>query len=96
MASLLKEAMALQGRFQYFSISYIDRGRNQVANDLANAGRKGGKSRQGTEEAVASIVKLVLWHTTISQLDGELRDEYKWIIPSLWQEFLMFEKMVEE
>ena len=43
---------------------------------------------------VASIVKTVLWHTTISQLDGALRDEYKWIIPSLWQEFLMFEKMV--
>lgn len=45
---------------------------------------------------VASIVKLVLWHTTISQLDGALRDEYKWIIPSLWQEFLMFEQMVQK
>lgn len=45
---------------------------------------------------VASIVKTVLWHTTISQLDGALRDEYKWIIPSLWQEFLMFEKMIEK
>lgn len=45
---------------------------------------------------VASIVKTVLWHTTISQLDGALHEEYKWIIPSLWQEFLMFEKMVED
>ena len=43
---------------------------------------------------VAGIVKLVLWHTTISQLDGTLRDQYKSIIPSLWQEFLMFEKMI--
>jgi hypothetical protein len=42
---------------------------------------------------VAAIVKLALWHATISQLDGALREEYKWIIPSLWQEFLMFEKV---
>lgn len=45
---------------------------------------------------VATIVKTVLWYTTLSQLDGELRDEYKWIIPSLWQEFLMFEKAIAE
>ncbi len=45
---------------------------------------------------VAAIVKLVLWYTTISQLDGALREQYKAIIPSLWQEFLMFEKLVAE
>lgn len=45
-------------------------------------------------EPVAAVVKTVLWHSTISQLDGPLRDEYKWIIPSLWQEFLMHEKTV--
>jgi hypothetical protein len=41
---------------------------------------------------VASIVKTLLWHTTISQLDGTLREEYAWIVPELWREFLMYEK----
>jgi aminoglycoside/choline kinase family phosphotransferase len=45
---------------------------------------------------VAAIVKTILWHTTISQLDGALRDEYKWIVPALWQEFLMHEKNLAE
>jgi len=44
---------------------------------------------------VASIVKTLLWHETISQLNGELREEYAWIIPALWQEFLTLEKMTE-
>ena len=41
---------------------------------------------------VASIVKTILWHTTISELDGALRDKYAWIVPELWREFLMYEK----
>jgi hypothetical protein len=41
---------------------------------------------------VASIVKVLLWHQTISQLDGSLRDEYAWIVPELWREFLYYEK----
>ena len=42
---------------------------------------------------VASIVKTLLWHATISQLRGPLRDEYAWIVPELWREFLMYEQM---
>jgi Phosphotransferase enzyme family len=45
---------------------------------------------------VASVVKTVLWRTTISHLDGALRDEYAWIVPELWREFLMFEKLVAD
>jgi aminoglycoside/choline kinase family phosphotransferase len=41
---------------------------------------------------VAAIVKTLLWHATISQLDGALRNEYAWIVPELWREFLMYEK----
>lgn len=44
---------------------------------------------------VASVVKTLLWHMTISQLDGPLREEYAWIVPELWKEFLMFEKMAK-
>jgi hypothetical protein len=41
---------------------------------------------------VAAIVKVFLWHQTISQLNGSLRDEYAWIVPELWREFLYYEK----
>jgi aminoglycoside/choline kinase family phosphotransferase len=41
---------------------------------------------------VAAIVKTLLWHQTISQLEGSLRDEYAWIVPELWREFLYYEK----
>ncbi len=44
---------------------------------------------------VASIVKTLLWHATISQLDGALHEEYAWILPELWREFLLFEKTVD-
>lgn len=42
---------------------------------------------------VASIVKALLWHSTISSLNGSLRDEYAWIVPELFREFLYYEKM---
>lgn len=45
---------------------------------------------------VASIVKALLWHATISQLDGALREKYAWIIPELWKEFLMYERLLAE
>jgi aminoglycoside/choline kinase family phosphotransferase len=45
---------------------------------------------------VASIVKTLLWHSTISQLDGDLRDQFAYIIPALWQEFLIYEKVLAE
>lgn len=41
---------------------------------------------------VASIVKALAWHTTISRLKGDLRDEYAWIVPELMREFLYHEK----
>jgi hypothetical protein len=41
---------------------------------------------------VASIVKVALWHATITQLEGALREEYAWIVPELWREFLYYEK----
>jgi hypothetical protein len=44
---------------------------------------------------VASVVKTLLWHATISKLEGPLHDEYAWIIPELWREFLYYEKGLE-
>lgn len=41
---------------------------------------------------VATIVKALAWHTTISRLEGEQREEYAWIIPELMREFLHHEK----
>ena len=43
---------------------------------------------------VASIVKALLWHATISQLEGPLRAEYAWIVPELLKEFQIYEKML--
>lgn len=42
---------------------------------------------------VASIVKTLLWHNTISRLDGSLREEYAWIVPEVLREFMVYEKM---
>jgi hypothetical protein len=43
---------------------------------------------------VASIVKALSWHKTISRLDGSLREEYAWIVPEVLREFLHYEKML--
>jgi aminoglycoside/choline kinase family phosphotransferase len=43
---------------------------------------------------VASIVKALAWHTTISRLEGSLREEYAWIVPEVLREFLYHEKML--
>jgi hypothetical protein len=45
---------------------------------------------------VASIVKTLAWHQTISKLEGSLRAEYAWILPELMREFLYHEKMLLE
>lgn len=45
---------------------------------------------------VASIVKALLWHTTVSRLTGALRDEYAWIVPEVLREFVVYEKMLAE
>jgi hypothetical protein len=43
---------------------------------------------------VASVVKALAWHMTISRLEGDLRKEYAWIVPELMKEFLHHEKML--
>jgi hypothetical protein len=40
---------------------------------------------------VASIVKALAWHTTISRLEGDLRQQYAWIVPELMREYLYHE-----
>jgi hypothetical protein len=43
---------------------------------------------------VASIVKALSWHKTISPLTGSLRDEYAHIVPAVLKEFIVYEKML--
>ena len=45
---------------------------------------------------VASIVKTLAWHHSISRMEGSLRDEYAWIVPEVLREFMIYEKMLEE
>ena len=41
---------------------------------------------------VASVVKALAWHTTISRMNADLRKEYARIVPALMNEFLYHEK----
>lgn len=41
---------------------------------------------------VASVVKTLAWHTTISRMGTDLRKEYAWIVPELMREYLYHEK----
>lgn len=43
---------------------------------------------------VASIVKALAWHTTISRMGEDLRKEYAGIVPELMREFLYHEKLL--
>jgi hypothetical protein len=45
-------------------------------------------------EPVASIVKTLAWHQTISRLNGSLREQYAGIVPNVLREFLYHEKML--
>jgi hypothetical protein len=45
---------------------------------------------------VASVVKALAWHTTISRMGEDLRREYAWILPELMREFLHHEKMLSD
>ena len=45
---------------------------------------------------VASVVKTLAWHTTISRMGEDLRKEYAWIVPELLKEFLYHEKKLSE
>ena len=41
---------------------------------------------------VASVVKALAWHTTISRMGEDLRKEYAWIVPELMREFVHHEE----
>lgn len=43
---------------------------------------------------VASIVKALAWHETITRLDDSLRQEYEWIVPDVLREFMLYEKVL--
>jgi hypothetical protein len=43
---------------------------------------------------VASIVRALSWHQSITRMEGSLRQEYAWIVPELMREFLYHEKML--
>ncbi|HSK66674.1 MAG TPA: phosphotransferase [Anaerolineales bacterium] len=55
------------------------------------------RSAYQVSRPVASIVKAVNWHLTISNIrDETLRAEYAWIVPELFREFLYHESRLEE
>jgi len=41
---------------------------------------------------VASIVKTLAWHQSITRMDKSIREEYAWIVPEVLKEFLYHEK----
>ena len=45
---------------------------------------------------VASIVKALAWHQSITRMDDPMRKEYARIVPAVLQEFLYHEKMLSE
>jgi hypothetical protein len=47
-------------------------------------------------KCVASIVKTLAWHISVSALKGPLRERYAGIVPELFKEFLTYEKMLLE
>jgi hypothetical protein len=47
-------------------------------------------------QPVASIVKAVLWHGTITKLERTVRQKYAGIVPELLKEFLYYEKILTD
>lgn len=45
---------------------------------------------------VASVVKALAWHQSITRMSPEVRKEYAWIVPELMREFLHHEKMLSD
>ena len=45
---------------------------------------------------VASIVKALQWHHSITHMDVSVRGEYAWIVPEVLREFMVYEKMLAE
>ncbi len=43
---------------------------------------------------VASIVKALTWHKTVSNIEGPLREKYAYIVPELMKEFLVYERLM--
>ena len=43
---------------------------------------------------VASVVKALSWHQSITHMEPELRKDHAWIVPELMREFLYHEKML--
>jgi len=45
---------------------------------------------------VASIVKALQWHQSITHMEGSVREEYAWIVPEVLREFMIYEKMLSD
>jgi hypothetical protein len=45
---------------------------------------------------VAAIVKAFPWHQTITHLQPPFRADYEWILPEVWKEFMVYEKMLAD
>jgi aminoglycoside/choline kinase family phosphotransferase len=45
---------------------------------------------------VASIVKALAWHNSISKMESILREQYDWIVPEVLREFMIYEKALLE
>jgi len=45
---------------------------------------------------VASIVKTLAWHQSITRMDESMREEYAWIVPEVLREFLYHETTLSE
>jgi hypothetical protein len=60
------------------------------------ASKKGLRKAYSLSKPVASIVKTLAWHQSISRMDDSMRGEYAWIIPAVLKEFLYHEKMLSE
>ena len=43
---------------------------------------------------VASIVRALAWHQTVSNIEGPLKNDYEHSVPELFKEFLEYEKML--
>jgi len=44
---------------------------------------------------VASIVKALQWHHSITHMEASVRGEYAWIVPEVLREFLYYQKRLE-
>ena len=47
-------------------------------------------------KAVATIITAFSWHQTIAHLQPPFRADYEWILPEVWKEFMVYEKMLAD